>query len=89
MGEEFKDNYFDDLINGDSKAQPAPSNQKVNPPSSQFQSNQIDLTGYLLHILVKICDILYLSVCQIPVPIRSFIKILNDSILKRNPKMSQ
>jgi hypothetical protein len=46
------------------------------------------LTGYLLHILVKICDILYLSVCQIPVPIRSFTKLLADSIQKKNPKMT-
>jgi GTPase-activator protein for Ras-like GTPase len=36
---------------------------------------------------VKICDILYLSVCQIPVPIRSFLKLLADSIQRKNPKL--
>ncbi len=58
------------------------------PNLSIQQPSQIDLTGYLLHILVKICDILYLSVCQIPVPIRSFTKILADAIQKKNPKMT-
>lgn len=45
-----------------------------------FTISQFDLTGYMLHILMKVSEILYLSVCQIPTSIRSFTKILADSI---------
>jgi|LauGreDrversion4_2_1035121.scaffolds.fasta_scaffold66714_6 hypothetical protein len=43
----------------------------------------------MLHILMKVSEILYLSVCQIPTPIRSFVKILADNIQKKNPKMQK
>jgi hypothetical protein len=38
---------------------------------------------------MKVSEILYLSVCQIPTPIRSFVKILADNIQKKNPKMQK
>jgi hypothetical protein len=47
---------------------------------SKFSIKQYDLTGYMLHILMKVSEILYLSVCQIPTPIRSFIKILAENL---------
>jgi len=43
----------------------------------------------MLHILMKVSEILYLSVCQIPTPIRSFIKILADSIQSKNAKITK
>jgi hypothetical protein len=43
----------------------------------------------MLHILVKISEILYLSVCQIPIPIRSFLKVLGDSLQAKTPSMSK
>ena len=54
-----------------------------------YQISQYDLTGYMLHILMKVSEILYLSVCQIPTPIRSFIKIFADSLLSREPNMQK
>jgi hypothetical protein len=48
---------------------------------------QYDLTGYMLHILMKVTEILYLSVCQIPNPIRAFLKILADNIQQKKPDM--
>jgi hypothetical protein len=38
---------------------------------------------------MKVSEILYLSVCQIPTPIRSFIKILADSIQSKNAKLTK
>ena len=49
---------------------------------SRFVIKQYDLTGYMLHILMKVTETLYLSVCQIPNPIRAYLKILADSIVK-------
>jgi GTPase-activator protein for Ras-like GTPase len=43
----------------------------------------------MLHNLVKISEILYLSVCQIPIPIRSFLRILGDSLQSKNPSMQK
>lgn len=43
----------------------------------------------MIYILIKVSEILYLSVCQIPTPIRSFVKILADSIKTKNPQMSR
>lgn len=43
----------------------------------------------MIYILIKVSEILYLSVCQIPTPIRSFVKILADSIKSKNPQMSR
>jgi hypothetical protein len=43
----------------------------------------------MLHILVKISEILYLSVCQIPIPIRSFLKVLGDALQAKTPSMSK
>lgn len=54
-----------------------------------YQISQYDLTGYMLHILMKVSEILYLSVCQIPTPIRSFVKILAESIQKKNPAITK
>ena len=36
---------------------------------------------------MKVTEILYLSVCQIPNPIRAFIKILADNIQQKKPDM--
>lgn len=54
-----------------------------------YTINQYDLTGYMLHILMKVSEILYLSVCQIPTPIRSFVKLLAESILSKNPQFTK
>lgn len=43
----------------------------------------------MLHILMKVSEILYLSVCQIPTPIRSFVKILAESIETKNPYLTK
>lgn len=43
----------------------------------------------MLHILMKVSEILYLSVCQIPTPIRSFVKILAETIIKRQPNIQK
>ena len=43
----------------------------------------------MLHILMKVSEILYLSVCQIPTPIRSFVKILGESIETKNPCLTK
>lgn len=43
----------------------------------------------MLHILMKVSEILYLSVCQIPTPIRSFVKILAESIETKNPCLTK
>ncbi len=43
----------------------------------------------MLHILMKVSEILYLSVCQIPTPIRSFIKIFADSLIMKDPTLSK
>lgn len=38
---------------------------------------------------MKVSEILYLSVCQIPTPIRAYLKILVDSLIKHYPHMSK
>jgi hypothetical protein len=43
----------------------------------------------MLHILVKISEILYLSVCQIPIPIRSYLRILGDSLQSKNKNLTK
>jgi hypothetical protein len=57
-------------------------------PKIQAGGNQFDLTAYMIHILMKVSEMLFLSVCQIPIPIRSFAKILSESIAQKNPLMS-
>jgi hypothetical protein len=55
----------------------------------KFVIKQYDLTGYMLHILMKVTEILYLSVCQIPTPIRSFIKIFSEHIIRNKPGITK
>ncbi|CDW80527.1 UNKNOWN [Stylonychia lemnae] len=56
---------------------------------AKFVIKQYDLTGYMIHILMKVTEILYLSVCQIPNPLRAYIKILADSIQRNKPDISK